>query len=491
MSSVDDLIEEITRQRPEMSREEIEARIAAKREMVGANYLTDRGAVFLVASECGVTIGKPIRPDISIKELYAGANEVTLETRVMCVSPIKQYTRKDGGQGALRLMSVYDSPDHTASVKMWGEKAGLPGMDGLRPGDFVKITKAYVKEDRDGTLAIHIGSNATVEPVATPQREIPPIEDITVDVSKLAEEEGEGGALSNLAVSGIMEGDIALMEYTRQSGERATALKMRLRGSDGVSRRVVLWGKDMSSVPKRIVSAAPRVSLLGVSAKKSEQQGFEIHGNEATHLVIEGGGAGDGNGAMMEAITIRIIAKPPPTDGGRQAMLGVDSTKRLYSIIDKGQVSAAYGEGEIVECMPALMHGTMVTLDASSYIRNVEGSGAGGAVMIPTLSDMETRLMDAKPDGGLYCISCIVLNPPDRREIQTRSGDTVYLTEAGVGDGSGETVLKAWRNQSGMLDECRMGSKYMIAGVRAQQGMGGNTALTLTEYSVIREMTGE
>ena len=60
-----------------------------------------------------------------------------------------------------------------------------------------------------------------------------------------------------------------------------------------------------------------------------------------------------------------------------------------------------------------------------------------------------------------------------------------------MGDGSGETVLKAWRNQSGMLDGCRMGSKYMIAGVRAQQGMGGSTDLTLTEYSVIREITGE
>ena len=495
MQNIDELIDEIIRQSPGASREEIKGRIAAKIEAVGPGYLTERGAAFLVAGEYGATIAKPIKSDVSIKDLYAGANEVTLEVRMLSVSSVRKFTQKDGGQGALRTMSVYDSPDHTASVKLWGDKATLPGIGELNPGDYIRISKAYIKEDRDGSLAIHVGSGTDIEPVAEPRREIPPIESITMDVSKLSEVQrgnGEGqtagmGA-SNLAVSGKLEGDITLMEYTRQqTGERATALKMRISGDDGVARRVVLWGKDMSSVPKKIVSVSPKVVLLGVSAKVTDQQqqSMEIHGNDSTRMIIQDEGGADGS--SMEPITIRILAKPPPSQAGRQAILGIDAMGTLYSVIDTDQISAAYNEGEIVECMPAQLHGANVTIDSSSFIRNAEGDVAAS---IPTLREATTKITEARPDAGpsLYCIDCIVINTPDTREIQTKSGETIQLAEMVVADGSGEAVLKAWRNHARTLERCEMGGKYVVTGVRAQRGMGEETDLTLTEYSVVRSV---
>lgn len=489
--SIDDLIEEVIKQKPNMTKEEIISRIAAKKEAVGANYLTDRGAIFLVASECGATIGKPIKTDMAIKDIYSGASEITLEARVLSISPVKQYTRKDGEQGALRLLSVYDSIDNTAGVKMWGDKANLPGLNEIKPGDAVKISKAFVKEDMDGSLAIHVGSNSTVEPINEPHRDIPDIKSIIKDASTIPNDK----EASNLAVSGVMEGDITLFEYTkRQTGEAATALKLRLRGNDGTAKRVVLWGKNMSSVPKKIVSTTPKVTLLGVSTRKGQQQDIEIHGNESSQLVIEdsdvGSGDGNSNGAI-DPIIVRIIAKPPATDnnrgdGTRQPILAVDANRRIYSIMDTAQMSVAYNEGEIVECMPAQIHGTKVTIDSTSFIRNADGDES--TMIMPTLSDVITNMSDADPDGGLYCIGCIILNESERREIQTKNGDLVYLAEIGIGDGSGESVLKAWRDQSRMFDDCKMGAKYVVAGVRAQQSMGGVVDFTLTEYSTIKEM---
>lgn len=493
MQNIDELIDEIIRQSPGAGREEIKSRIAAKIEAVGPGYLTERGAAFLVAGEYGATIAKPIQSDVSIKDLYAGANEVTLEVRMLSVSSVRKFTQKDGGQGALRTMSVYDSPDHTASVKLWGDKATLPGIGELNPGDYIRISKAYIKEDRDGSLAIHVGSGTDIEPVAEPRREIPTIESITMDVSRLSEAQGDGGdsegrGASNLAVSGKLEGDITLMEYTRQqTGERATALKMRISGDDGVARRVVLWGKDMSSVPKKIVSVSPKVVLLGVSAKVTDQQqqSMEIHGNDSTRMIIQDEGGADGG--SMEPITMRILAKPPPSQTGRQAILGIDAMGTLYSVIDTDQISAAYNEGEIVECMPAQLHGTNVVIDSSSFIRNAEGDVAAS---IPTLHDATTKITEARPDAGpsLYCIDCIVINTPDTREIQTKSGETIPLAEMVVADGSGEAVLKAWRNHARTLERCEMGGKYVVTGVRAQRGMGEETDLTLTEYSVVRSV---
>lgn len=489
-SEIDELINEIIKQKPQYTKQDIEALIAAKKAKVGASYLTDKGAVFLVANECGATIGKPIKTEVSIKDLYAGANEVTLEARLLSVAPIRRYTRQDGGQGMLRVLTIYDSPSHTASAKLWGEKATLPGIDELRPGDFVRIIKAYVKEDRDGSLAVHVGSNSAVEPVASPQSEIPSLDAITKDVSGLSEDAQQ----SNLAVSGTLQGEISVMEYTRQqTGDTATALKMRLLGSNGTARRVVLWGKGRESIPKKITAASPKVRLLGVYTRMTEQQGLEIHGNESTSMEIEGSGSIDAGGSdSIDPIVVRILAKPePPQGGSRQAILGVDSSKRLYTIADTGHISGAYKEGEIVECMPAQIHGAAVTIDSSSFIRGV--GEADSAATLPTMADVIVPILDARPgDGGgggssLYCIECIVLNPPDKREIQTKSGEVIYLSEMVVGDGSGEAVIKAWRNHTRLLDECEMGTKYVVTGVRAQQGMGG-VDLTLTEYSVLRKV---
>ena len=472
---MDELISELCRQVPDLNKEQVEAQIKAKIDAIGAGYLTDSGAAFLVAADYGVEITKPTaKAGASIKELHAGAREVSLVARVLSISPLKQFTRKDGGQFHLRTMSIYDGPDSTTSVKLWDEKAILPGIDTLRPGDHVKIIKAYVKEDRDGSLAIHIGSNSSIEPADAAEDPIPAIDEIVKDVSEIKEES------ANLAVSGIMDGDISLMEYTRRSsGEPATALKMRLRGGDGAVTRVVLWGKDMASVPNMIPSA-PKIRLLGVSARGADQD-LEIHGNESTDITIEGAS----NDVALDPIIVRILSKPPVMDNGKQAILVVNGKKEMYNVIDTAGVTGPYMEDEIVECMPAQMHGSSVTLDTNSYMRKVEDDGGDTTKgTIPTLAEMRTELQDIKPDG-YYCIECMVLKSPERREIQTKTGDSIWLAEIYVGDATGEISVKGWRNQSRMFEGCDRGDKVRIAGLNSKQGLEAGAELVLTPYSKI------
>lgn len=479
LAEVDELINELCRQVPELSREQVEAQIKAKIDAIGAGYLTDNGAAFLVAADYGVEIAKPTaKAGACIKELHAGARDVSLVARVLSMSPVRQLTRKDGGQFYLRTMSVYDDRDSTAAVKLWDEKAMLPGIDELRPGDHVKIIKAYVKEDLGGSLAIHVGSNSSIEPTgAAEDKTIPKIDEITKDVSEIKEER------ANLAVSGIMEGDVALMEYTRRSsGEPATALKMRLRGADGSVTRVVIWGKDMSSVPNMIPNS-PKVRLLGASAR-SLDQGLEIHGNESTEIVIEGAR----NDGALEPITVRILSKPPIMDGGKQAVLAVNDKREMYNIMDTAGVTGPYMEEEVVECMPAQMHGSSVTLDANSYMRKVEGGSGDAGSAIPTLAEMRVELQDIKPDG-YYCVECMVLKSPERREVQTRAGEPIWLAEMYVGDATGEMTIKGWRRQSRMFEGCDRGDKIRIAGLNSRQGMeAGGVELVLTPYSKITKI---
>ena len=122
---------------------------------------------------------------MGLKDLYAGAKEISLETRVLNVSPAKQFSRKDGSPFYLRTMTVYDR-NSTASVKLWDDKANLPGIENLKPGDLIKIIKAYVKSDLNGSPTINIGSGSNIE-ITDNKSEIPTIDKITKDISELQE----------------------------------------------------------------------------------------------------------------------------------------------------------------------------------------------------------------------------------------------------------------------------------------------------------------
>src|SRR5579885_659027 len=278
-------------QKPELSRKDIEEMIQRKKEKIGAGYLTDQGALFLIASDLGVSLSEPLKVEMSLKDIYVGAKEITLETRVMNVYPARQFSRKDGSQFMLRNMTVYDG-DQRAKVKLWDEKANLPGIENLKPGDLVKIIKAYVKSDMRGEPIINVGSGSTIEPDGT-ESTIPSLDSITDDVSNVKENQ------QNLVVSGILDGNVRTSEFTNFKGEPAKSLQLRLKGKDGTIIRVVLWNKDESTIPKMITSGA-KTRLIGVRTKMG-QMGLEIHGDEGTVIEIEGA-------TDVQPIIIRILS---------------------------------------------------------------------------------------------------------------------------------------------------------------------------------------
>ena len=59
MSKFEELISKLLEKAPELSRSVIEERIAEKKNKIGAGYLTDEGALFLIASELGLEIEGP------------------------------------------------------------------------------------------------------------------------------------------------------------------------------------------------------------------------------------------------------------------------------------------------------------------------------------------------------------------------------------------------------------------------------------------------
>ena len=69
MSEFDSLIDKLLEQKPELSRSDIEEQIKLKKEKIGAGYLTDQGALFLIASDFGISLSGPLKVEMSLKEL--------------------------------------------------------------------------------------------------------------------------------------------------------------------------------------------------------------------------------------------------------------------------------------------------------------------------------------------------------------------------------------------------------------------------------------
>ncbi len=460
MSEFEELISKLLEKVPELSRSVIEERINEKKEKVGAGYLTDQGAIFLVAADLGVTLEQTQKSEVAIKDLYIGAKEVTLESRVLNISPTKQFTKKDGSSFSLRTITVYDN-NSTASVKLWDEKANLPGLEELKPGDLIKIIKAYVKSDLTGAPTINIGSGATIE-TSQSESDIVSIDSKITDASEIKDDQRD------LIVSGTLGSAMSLLEFTNSKGQPSKALKFRLRGENKNLVNVVLWGKDESILPK-VIGQDAKVKLFGVRTKTG-MQGLEIHGNDATIIDVEGD-------TEIQPTIVRLLAIEK-NQSGNTTGLAIDKSKKLVRITDVADTIGSFSKDDILECMPSKIFGNTIQIDQDSFVRKIDDEA------VPTVADIRTKITEVS-EGNDYSVEAIVLKAPERKDIQTKSGDNIQLSEMFVEDDSGQVWIKGWRQQADLMDNFTLGDIITILGVNARPGLEGKLDLVLTPYSKI------
>ena len=460
MSEFEELISKLLEKVPELSRSVIEERINEKKEKVGAGYLTDQGAIFLVAADLGVSLEQTQKTEVELKDLYVGAKEVTLQGRVLNISPTKQFTKKDGSSFSLRTITVYDN-NSTASVKLWDEKANLPGIEELKPGDLIKIIKAYVKSDLTGAPTINIGSGASIE-TSDSQSDIVSIDSKIDDVSTIKEDQ------KDIIVSGKLGSAMNVMEFTNSRGKPSKALKFRLRGENNNLFNVVLWGKDESILPKMILQDA-KVKLFGVRTKTG-MQGLEIHGNDATIIDVEGD-------TEIQPTIVRLLAIEK-NQSGNTTGLAIDKSKKLVRITDVADTISSFSKDDILECMPSKIFGNTIQIDQDSFVRKIDDEA------VPTVADIRTKITEVS-EGNDYSVEAIVLKAPERKDIQTISGDNIQLSEMLVEDDSGQVWIKGWRQQADLMDNFTLGDIITILGVNARPGLEGKLDLVLTPYSKI------
>ena len=471
------MLEIMLRQKPELSPEQIRDMIDEKKRKVGAGYLTDQGALFLVAADLGISFDNIPKIQSGLKDIYVGAKEVTVVGRIMNVYPVHTFTKRDNNeQATTRTIVVYDK-DARVKVKLWDKHVGIPDEMGLQAGDIIKIIKGYVRAGLDGKPVINLGSYSAIESLRDDQA-IPSLDSLNSTIDSVT------GPQDSVVITGTISANPRVNEFVNPRGEARKSLQLQVSNDTGTrSLRAVIWNIDESRLPKVFKNGA-KIRMIGVKIKQGNPQygngDFEIHGDEGTILQFSG------SQEDIDVMPLRVVSIGEETGKGSFLCLATDRTGKLLvltidnSLTNSDQLNA----GTMIECVPSRIFGNSVLLSKDdSYIRVTDDDAS-----FPKLSRLERKIKDIQISPDPCIIEAIVLQAPETADVNTKTGETVPVTSTLIGDDTGEIRLVGWRNQSAGVNKLNVGDRVRLSGVTAGAGREGRAELTLRPYSAVTEI---
>src|SRR5271155_2064896 len=279
MYDFDAFVTEVLRNKPEMTRDSLMELVQEKKRTVGSGYLTDQGALFLVAGELGVKLQHMITADLTLKALHIGANDITVGARILAVYPVAEFKKKDGsGVGRYRWVNLFDR-NGIGRLTIWEDNEEAIKLSGIGIDAPVRIVSAYVKQGLDGKPTLNLGKKGRIEMVTDPviASKLAPLAELTKQLDRLQEGEVavavEGSAATDSRRSTVVR---------RDDGSNGSLTPFELKGPDGKTARVVVW--DGVDLPE--VKSGSRVRVTNLRQKKGRQGEAELHGDSATVVQV-------------------------------------------------------------------------------------------------------------------------------------------------------------------------------------------------------------
>ena len=462
MYDFETLVGELLQQKPELNRDELMRRVEDKKRTVGAGYLTDQGALFLVAGELGASLRKEsASSDLAIKDLYIGANDVTVVARVLAVYPESIFNKKDGGQGRYRRFVLFDGK---SSVKMtaWEEALGEIGKLGLELDSPVRVRGAYVKQGLDGKPNLNLGKRGTMERLDD-EKVLARLQSISAVAQKLPsltkEEPFE-------AIEGVVSSEPRYSEFVRSDGSAGSLFQFGVADDGGKEVRVVVW----SPASRPDLRRGEKVRVTNVRARRSNNGGFEIHGDAGSAILV-------GEPAAKSALR---VASTSSTQSAK-LVLGVGKDKKVR-FLEVGVGLEAPARGELVEVLPdEVAEGVMRCRGAGSLRTLVDDA-------FPGLDALMTKLQEVKEEDSQIMVEVIALSHGTVDDVQLKDGTTAKKGELVIGDDTGDIKLVAWRDLSGRLSGIQPGERLRLVGVSIKSTKTGGRVLQLSAFSVVERI---
>ncbi|MBI3116605.1 MAG: hypothetical protein HYZ12_04620 [Thaumarchaeota archaeon] len=469
MYDFDTLVEEVLKQRPDIGRPKLDKLIEEKRSLVGGGYLTDQGALFLVAGELGIQLKDIDSSDLTLKDLYIGANDITVVARVLAVYPVSTYARKEGGEGRYRRLNLFDR-NGIVRLTMWEDLEAIERL-GVGVDIPLRVVSAYVKPSLDGKPALNLGKKGRIEVLKDEGlvTKMPSVSELERDIAAITETDV-------IAVRGIVQSGSKDSEFTRGDGSRGTFKHFMLGSENGSKQqRIVIWsGSDLPSLV-----SGERVRVTNLRLKRQTYGDPELHGDSGSRInVIRNESQG----------TLLLVVGSGDVRGSTEFLVA-DATRTLFhlNLKDKAVESAlALREGDIIEVMGNEKYEDTIVCTKSDSVKRVNSKSN----LLPSLQSLFVKVKNVEVASGPLLMEVVALSKASVQDVRLKDGSVVKKGELLVGDDTGEIKLAAWRESSEKLDGVQEGERLQIIGATLERSRMNTPIIQIGRISSVRRMKG-
>ncbi|MFP3417345.1 MAG: hypothetical protein RXO71_03525 [Nitrososphaeria archaeon] len=231
------ILDYILEKRKDLTKDKLMELIQEKKQQIGAGYLTDLGALYLILNDLGIKLDEYLKPS----EITGEKKGVNL---IGYLLSYKKYEKRT-------VFYLYD--EALMRGIYWGEEDVFKNFP---VGSRLIFKNAFVKKGKNDQLEIHLNSQSSIN--------------TTNEVLKLEELISRSPNAKNFIIRGIIEGPIKNVSYKRKDGTEGSGTSFFIRNT--LKYRSVLWDNEIPIEEGMTITAAPAF------AKKSE------YGNEISFL---------------------------------------------------------------------------------------------------------------------------------------------------------------------------------------------------------------
>jgi len=276
--STQEIIQEILRQNPLMSQQQIQAKLDSERARTNG-LLGDETLLRLIAAKNGVTVPQNNLTNSDVmptNRLLPGLHDVTVAGRLIAVSPPKSFQGAEKS-GKFATVTLLDEGG-LLRVMLWDERVEQIEKGELKPNQTVRLLHGYTKQDRYGKTELHLGKKSQIE-IEPPEKttHYPPIERFASKISSL------NAASCNVLVLVTVKAVLGKNTFSRPDGGDGTIMKLTVADESGQI-TVVVWNEKTEELQN--VKADSKLQLVNARVKDAQNGGIEIHVDSNTSIQV-------------------------------------------------------------------------------------------------------------------------------------------------------------------------------------------------------------
>ncbi len=272
MLTLEEAIETILKQRPELDRGDVLQMIHDKREQLGPEIVNDESAALIIARELGIDLQHmSTRARLKISEITESSRSIALTAKVVSVGTVRSFVRKDGSQGMVASIVVADDTGRIR-VALWDDMTRAVSEEIVTIGSIVQIRGAYVRRGLGGALELNLGRQGAIRVLEDYELEgldFEPAESQTLKVSDITDR------MFDISLRVKVGAVFPLREFTRRTDGSPGKVASVLASDETGSIRIVFWDERAEEIQDLDIGEV--ISVSGAYSRVGRTGDVEVH----------------------------------------------------------------------------------------------------------------------------------------------------------------------------------------------------------------------